>query len=211
MLEHEAKILNVDKSSIEEKLENMGARKILDAVTYIEGFDFDTNTLNTTPAYPLKFQNIVESINALRGEKDMFSQGAYLRLRQEGEKCELIFKRKIKGDSGVKSEVEISVEISKEEWSETAVLMHELGLKKIVVQEKNRTSYSHPPYRYDIDTWPGVPTYLEVEAPTPEGVLEAVALLGIAQDNALSISAAEVFEMYGIRNPRYLLFSEEQK
>lgn len=209
MLEHEAKILNVNEQELQQKLEGLGAEKILDDITYIEGYDFDSTAEFTGSDFPEKFSEIVDSIEQLRGSSDMFSQGAYLRLRKEGTKFELIFKRKVKGEGGVKSEIEISVPIQESEWQDTANFLQDLGLKRIVLQEKKRTSYLYSPYRYDIDTWPGVPTYLEVEAPTPEGVIEAIALLGFAQSEAVSMSAAEVFEMYGIRNPRYLVFSEE--
>lgn len=210
MLEHEAKILNVNEKELQQKLENLGAKKILDDITYIEGYDFDPTTKFTDYDYPGKFNEIVDAIERLRGASDMFSQGAYLRLRKEGAKFELIFKQRVRDDGGVKSEIEISVPIQETEWEDTANFLRHSGLKRIVLQEKKRISYLYSPYRYDIDTWPGVPTYLEVEAPTPEEVIEAVALLGFAQSEAVSISAAEVFKIYKISNPRHLLFNEEK-
>lgn len=210
MLEHEAKILEVNEAEISGKLEKLGAKKILDDVTYIEGFDFDGISANSNITVPEKFSQIAEHIDALRGSTDMFSQGAYLRLRREGSRYELIFKQKVKGGGGVKSETEISVEITEAEWQQTAEVLRGMGLKRIVLQEKKRVSYKYAPYRYDIDTWPGVPTYLEVEAPTPEGVMEAIALLGLAQQDAVSMSAAEVFDIYGVKNPRHLVFSQEK-
>jgi adenylate cyclase class 2 len=210
MLEHEAKILNINEEEVKARLETLGAQKVLDDVTHIEGYDFGSTTSFKVLDIPNRFTEIAQHINSLRGFSDMFSQGAYLRLRQEGNKFELIFKQKVKGDNGVKSEIEISVPIQEGEWEIVTQMLSGMGLKRIVFQEKKRTSYKYFPYRYDIDTWPGVPTYLEVEAPSPQGVLEAVALLGFSQENALSLSAAEVFEMYGIRDPRHLVFSERK-
>lgn len=206
MLEHEAKILNIDKSEIQKKLENLGAKKILDDVTYIEGYDFDSASDSTSVIIPKKFQYLVDQVENLRKSADMFSKGAYLRLRREGDKFELIFKQKIGNSGGIKSEIEISVPILEDEWDTTTKMLTGMGLKRIVLQEKKRVSYIYSPYRYDIDTWPGVPAYLEVEAPSPEGVLEAIVLLGFSQKEAVSMSAAEVFEMYEIDNPRYLVF-----
>ncbi len=210
MTEHEAKILNVNPTEVKNKLEKLGAIKILDAVTYIEGYDFGNSLAVETVVVPKKFQQIVDSIEKLRIYKDMFSKGAYLRLRQEGEKFELIFKQKVQGNLGVKSEIELSAPIQQDEWDSVVTLLDRLGLARIVLQQKKRESYSYPPFRYDIDTWPGVPTYLEVEAPSPEEVLSAIALLGLSQSEALPISAADVFEMYGVKNPRHLIFSEEK-
>lgn len=210
MLEHEAKILGVDEAEISGKLEKLGAQKILDDVTYIEGFDFNSGEVDSDVVIPEKFAQIAEYIDVLRGLKDMFSQDAYLRLRREGSHYELIFKQKVKGDGGVKSETEISVEINESEWDQTVELLQSMGLERMVLQEKKRVSYKYDSFRYDIDTWPGVPTYLEVEAPTPEGVIEAIVLLGFAQQDAVSMTAAEVFAMYRVKNPRYLVFSQEQ-
>lgn len=210
MLEHEAKILGINEEEVKSKLETLGAQKILDDITYIEGYDFDKSANFDILGVPERFSEIAQHINNLKDSSDMFSQGAYLRLRQEGDKFELIFKQKVKGDGGVKSEIEISVPIQEDEWEVVAQMLSNMGLKRIVLQEKKRTSYKYSPYRYDIDTWPGVPTYLEVEAPSPQGVLEAIALLGFAQKDAVSMSAAEVFEMYAISNPRHLVFREEK-
>lgn len=211
MLEYEVKILNVNTEEIQAKLDNLGAKRILDDVTYIEGYDFDSLSRITLTNIPQNFQKIVDRINELRGPSDMFSQGAYLRLRREERRFELIFKQKVKGShQGVKSEIEISSPIRENEWENTAEMLTKLGLKKIVVQEKKRVSYTYPPFRYDMDTWPGVPTYLEVEAPSPKGVLQAIALLGFTKRDAVSVSAAEVFEMYGIDNPRHLVFHEKK-
>ncbi len=210
MLEHEAKILNINTDEVQKKLVALGAKKILSAVTYIEGYDFDPTSSLISPHIPDKFQRLVKHIVNLRGHKGMFSQGAYLRIRQEGSKFELIFKQKTSGTNSVKSEIEISIPILESEWETVAAMLLNMGLHKIVVQEKKRVSYIYPPYRYDIDTWPGVPTYLEVEAPTPEGVLHAIALLGFTREEAVALTAAEVFELYNIANPRYLIFGEEK-
>jgi adenylate cyclase class IV len=208
MLEHEAKILNVDENEIQKKLESLGAKKILDDVTYIEGYDFDPAADLDSIDVPEKFRSIIENIDHLRNSRDMFSQGAYLRLRQEGNQFELIFKQKVEGINGIKSEIEISIPILRKEWASTTRLLVSLGLRQVALQEKRRVSYIYPPYRFDIDTWPGVPTYLEVEAPSREEVLQAIALLGFSQESAMSMSAAEVFELYGIDNPRHLVFGE---
>lgn len=208
LFEHEAKILNVDAEMVIARLDHLGAEKILEDKTYMEGYDFDPEFSSGYRDVPAKFQEIVGRINKLRDSGNMFSHGAYLRLRREGSKYELIFKQKIAVDSMVKSEVEISILIQKDEWDAVVRMLLDLGLKKIATQEKKRTSFRYLSFRYDIDTWPGVPTYLEVEAPSPQDVLEAIAILGFAHLDIVSMTAAEVFEKYGVSNPLYLIFNE---
>lgn len=213
MIEHEAKVLDVNELDICNRLDNMGANKILDAVTYIEGYDFEGGLVHVDDndsALSDRFKEIIKRIETLNADNTMFEQGAYLRLRKEGDKNELIFKQRTESSAQVKSEIEISVPIMTIEWTDVATWLKKQGLKRIVVQEKKRVSYTYGQYRYDIDTWPGIPTYLEVEGPSQEAVMDAVALVGIPQDKAVSLSAAEVFRIYGIENPRRLIFSENQ-
>ena len=209
-IEHEAKILNVDIDAVRARLENLGAQKILEDTTYMEGFEFNPESQSVSLTVPQQFREIINAIDKLRATGNMFSQGAYLRLRREGSKYELIFKQRCALDSVVKSEVEISVLIHKDEWDTVVKMLESLGLSRIAVQEKKRISYEHGDTRYDVDTWPGVPPYVEVEAPSAQAVLEAVALLGFADSDAVSLSAAEVFKKYGIVNPLYLTFAEAE-
>lgn len=212
MIEYEAKVLDVDEAAMRARLEALGAVLILDDITYIEGYDTidDRHGIQTamTSTFEQRFTPIMEEIRSLSPEADMFSQGAYLRLRREGDRHELIFKHSTPSTQRVKSEVEVSEAILSTEWADVAAWLGSMGLHRIVLQEKKRVSYALPPYRFDIDTWPGVPTYVEVESDSPESVLSGVEMIGADPSDALAISGAAVFDLYGITNPRRLLFSE---
>jgi adenylate cyclase class 2 len=72
---------------------------------------------------------------------------------------------------------EINFPISKPE--ELADLFQEIGLEKYAHQEKDRTSFSYKDWMFDIDQYPGMPAFLEIEGESEEHVKEAMGLLGI--------------------------------
>lgn len=56
-------------------------------------------------------------------------------------------------------------------------LFEELGLEKYAHQEKDRCSFSLKDWTFDIDQYPGMPAYLEIEGQSEEHVKEAIELL----------------------------------
>ena len=51
----------------------------------------------------------------------------------------------------------------------------------------------------DIDTWPKIPTYLEIEGTSEEEVYNALQLLGIPKEKATSLDVQSIYEeIYGI-------------
>lgn len=215
-LEMEVKILEINPRSIAQKLETMGAEKIFDGMTFIEGFDFplDKGILFNADNIPARFNSIFLQVATLSGGlRTLISQGAYLRLRKEGERSELILKWKDEDSrKDVKRERELSITIDETEWEEVRNVVEQTGLKRILIQQKKRTSYMcHPlAIRFDIDTWPKLPPYLEVEGSDVEAISKGLELIGFSMDEALSISGKELFERYGV-DPTYLVFKESEQ
>jgi len=58
-------------------------------------------------------------------------------------------------------------------------LFEEIGLEKYAHQEKDRVSFSLNTYQFDIDTYPGMPTYMEIEGDSEENIKKAITLLGL--------------------------------
>ncbi len=210
MHEKEVKILEVDVESIARQLEGLGAKKIFEGVTMMEGYDlpsegaslqFNEATLPSKDLLPI-FQHI-QSIT--EGTHPLMSKKAYLRLRREGDRKELILKQLIHADR-IKEELELSAEISDEsQWETIASYMKSIGLKKIIHQQKKRISYQYNNTRFDIDTWPSVPPYLEIEGNTEEAILNGVRLMGFDPKDATSMTGKEIFEKYSV-DPTYLVF-----
>ena len=64
-----------------------------------------------------------------------------------------------------KLEKEISFNFEYSEWEELSAYLKSIGLRDNFFQEKQRVSYvlENLDIRVDIDTWPKIPTYIEIE------------------------------------------------
>lgn len=203
-LEIEIKILEIDPKAIIQRLEKIGAEKIFEGMTFIEGFDFplDKRVRFREEGVPPRFSPIFSQVKALSdGSLTLISQGAYLRLRKEGGRSELILKwRAQESQKDVKRENELSLPLDETEWDEVRNIVEQTGLKRILIQQKKRVSYIYPPLavRFDIDTWPKLPPYLEVEGSDVEVISRGLELIGFSINKASAISGKELFEKYGV-------------
>lgn len=213
-IEHEAKILDIDKDKVIRRLERLGAKKILDAVTVIETYDVN-------PAIKPKkkinknsvFSPILEKIFALtKNGESLLDGSAYLRLRKEGKKSELILKysENQKG-TRIKSEREISIPVrNSKEWVMAQTSLKRTGFVQKFYQEKHRASYIYDllALRFDIDTWPNVPPYIEIEGERKSDINKGAKILGFNTSNLRSDKAKDVFLRYSV-SPVYMSFSKK--
>jgi len=185
--EVEAKILNIDIGQIEKKLVVLGAHKIYEKLFRSTSFDYPGFTLD--------------------------KQAAWIRLRDEGDKITLAYKQRLgvtdmnKGtnDSGME---EIEFEVGDFETAKQFLL--KIGLIEKFSQEKRRVSWKKSSVMYDIDTWPRLNPYLEVESDAWETVDAAITELGFDLKEKKICSATQIYEMMGIRDKDYvkMTFSE---
>lgn len=211
-IEFEGKILEINTENVIKKLKKLGAKKILDAVTYIETYDLLYPDLLKKSArqYPYKFYLLLKQLRVLaRNNKNLIDQRAYLRLRQEGKRRELVLKYPSQSDSQIKAEREISIEISQSEWRQTKKMLQALGFEQCFYQEKKRISYIYEKIdlRFDLDTWPRVPTYVEIEGKCKSDIITGAKLIGYKPKELLSIKAKELFKKYSVC-PIYLSFKK---
>ncbi|MDT0609027.1 class IV adenylate cyclase [Streptomyces lancefieldiae] len=120
--------------------------------------------------------------------------GRWVRLRDTGAGTTLCVKE-IRTDAvDGTHETEVTVD----SFEETAALLRLTGLTPRGYQENRRTSYTLGAVRLEVDEWPRIPPYLEIEADTETRVWEAAAALGIDRDRLTSINTTKVYAMYGI-------------
>jgi len=117
----------------------------------------------------------------------------YIRVRDEGNKITLTYKRTYK-DSAKADEIEITVS----SYERTIELLESIGLKKKRTEEKERISYSINKSRIDIDTWPDIPTYVEIESDSEEELFSICKILCIDYNKSFKGDAHDVFRYYGI-------------
>ncbi len=150
--EIETKILDINADEVKSKLLALGAKKIQETRLSVNWYQ-------------------------TKGEKEG-SANWFLRIRSNSEgKHEVTWKGdpQTMGIAKVRREINFLVE----EPEKVADLFKELGLEKYGHQEKDRTSYEYQDWHFDIDQYPGMPPFLEIEGKSEEHIKEGMKLLGL--------------------------------
>ncbi|WP_283137790.1 class IV adenylate cyclase [Rhizohabitans arisaemae] len=120
--------------------------------------------------------------------------GKWVRLRDTGQTVTLCVKQILSDEVDGTHETEVVVS----DFAEAHALLQLAGLAPRTYQENYRTSYRLGAVRLEVDEWPSIPPYLEVEADSEDEVWAAAARLGIARESLTSINTTEVYAQYGI-------------
>lgn len=177
--EIEAKILNIDKAALEQKLAEIGATKQGDLFFRSTSFDF--------PGFPLD------------------KEASWVRLRDEGSRITLAFKQRLgaNGNSGKDAGME-EIEVAVSSYEDTIALLKKIGMIEKFSQEKKRSTWTKGDVSFDIDEWPRLSPYLEIEAPSWKDVDDAILELGFSLENKVICSATQVYAMSGINDKDYV-------
>ncbi|MBR9692662.1 CYTH domain-containing protein [Candidatus Woesearchaeota archaeon] len=119
---------------------------------------------------------------------------AWLRLRDTGEKVELTIKE-IQSET-IDGTKELEVDVS--DFDTTADILEKLGFIRKAMQENKRVSYKKGVIDFEIDFWPRIPPYFEIEAPSKEAVEAAVEALGFTLDTTTAMGNQAIYAHYGI-------------
>ena len=127
-------------------------------------------------------------------KNDHLDKNHTLRVRKVGEKVELCFKGKSEES---KFKIKEELEVITDNYLQTIKIFDRLGFKESFHIKKRRESYHLGKVKFEIDTYPGIPTFLEIEAPSEEEVEEAVKKLGYTLEDTKNYSAKQLFKHYG--------------
>lgn len=151
--EIETKVLDIDKDDIILKLNKLGAQ------------EKDSRTKLTV--------NWFRKVGITEGQDPW-----YLRIRSyDDSKHEVTWKAKSEIQGNVRKHKEINFMIAEPE--KLADLFEEIDLENYAHQEKYRTSFTLKDWQFDIDEYPGMPAFIEIEGHNMEHINEAMKLLGI--------------------------------
>jgi adenylate cyclase class 2 len=118
----------------------------------------------------------------------------WLRLRDTGNEATLCVKQ-IKSDAiDGTDEVETTVG----NFAVTNELLSLLGFSPKSYQENRRTSFTLDGARLELDEWPRIPPYLEIEGDSYEHVVRVARLLGYAESQLTGENTIKVYARYGI-------------
>ncbi|MEG2275675.1 MAG: hypothetical protein RSB51_03160 [Clostridia bacterium] len=120
----------------------------------------------------------------------------WIRLRKTGEKVELtikhILKRKKLGyDIDKINEYEIKVD----NLEVANLILEQFSIVPRGYQEKYRISYEYDEMQIEIDKWPKIPAYVEIEGKNVEKIYNLAKLLGYEKENVKIMNTAEVYNL----------------
>ncbi len=166
--EHEVKILEINEEQIIRKLESLGASLV---------FDGDMNS----SYYDLVNDNLRKS-------------GKMLRIRKKENKTFVTLKVSKKNDE-MKINTEHEVEVS--DFETMKIIFQHLELNEFAQDFRKRRSYKLKDSTVEINKYPDIPTFLEIETESPEKLKEVVALLGFSMKDTKAWSGKDVLKYYG--------------
>lgn len=154
--EIEAKFLDIDPEVIRAKLRDLGATLVQsERLMRRKNYDFED----------LRLQKI----------------NGWVRVRDEGNKVTLAYKQL--NDRTLHGTKEVNVTVS--DFDSTCDFLESIGLVSKTYQETKRESWILDGAEVEIDTWPWIPTYIEIEAETEDVVRSVASKLGLEWSKAL--------------------------
>ncbi len=153
MHEIETKILEVNPEDIAIKLKNFGAEKIQDVMLTVDWFSIAGTSKDNNPWF-LRIRS--------------YSTG----------KIEVTWKAKSEMLGVARKHKEINVIVNSHE--DTKSLFEEIGLVTYAHQEKKRQSWKIGTVQFDLDTYPNMQSYLEIEAGSEERIQEMIKKLDLS-------------------------------
>lgn len=176
--EIEVKILNIDPKKLGNTIKKLGGKKIL----------------HPTILRELYFES--------PSKKRMYSS---FRLRSEGKENLLTLKvRKEDKLFEMRNEYEIVVS----SFDVTQKILELAGFKVFRQREKIRESYQLGTIRIEIDTYPGMKSYAEIEATNKNVIKQFIKKIGFSFQYTTKKTATEVIRSAGL-NPDNLVFSKK--
>ena len=166
--ELEAKFLDIDKETLRNKLKEVGAKLI----------------------YPerLMKRNVFDY-----ADERLEKEGAWVRVRDEGDsKITLSYKQLV--DRTLQGTKEITLDVSNFDTMSNFLLA--IGLKKDSYQETKREKWELDGSEITIDTWPWIPTFVEIESPTEEKLINISRDLGFDWSKAMHGSVETAYQKY---------------
>lgn len=154
MHEIETKILEVNPGDIAEKLSILGAEKIQEVLLKVDWFSFPENSIDKQPWF-LRIRS--------------YSTGK-VEVTWKGDLEVLGTSRKVR---------EINIKVEDHEKMKT--LFEVMGLVCYAHQEKKRISWKLGDMQFDLDTYPNMPAYLEIEAGSEEEINQIIKKLNLSE------------------------------
>ena|SRR3989344_5603855 len=186
MEEYEIKFLEVDLETLEKKFLKIGA---------IKTAEYD-------------YRRVIFDHPGLKLDEDH----AFVRLRTDGTECTLTYKQQLgvkSNDGSIPDDGMKEVEVRVDNFENTYELLMSLGFTIKQKAWNKRVRYTKGDVVFDIDFWPELPTYMEIESTSYEKVKAAARELDLDPEKGLICSVKQVYKKYGYDLDDYLSITFE--
>ncbi len=185
MEEIEVKFLDIDVGAIKRKLENLGAEFIGEFLYKSKSYDY--------------------------ANKSLKAKDAWVRLRDEGDKITLTYKQRLKSEDALKDSGMREIEVNVNDFTTADNILKEIGLVEKFYEEKKRARYVLDGVECDIDQWPLIPPYIELEGKSLEELKKVAEKLGFNWAYYHMCSAMQIFDKYGIDENSFSILTFEKQ
>jgi len=114
----------------------------------------------------------------------------WYRLRSNGNTTTLTYKNV--EENTIDGTKELEIEVS--DFDKTYKLLEIMGYKHKAYQENKRIRYILDNVEIDIDTWPLIPTYMEIEGKSKEAVYKILKKLNIIQSQITTLNCQDIYQ-----------------
>ncbi|WP_344163601.1 class IV adenylate cyclase [Nocardiopsis rhodophaea] len=118
----------------------------------------------------------------------------WIRLRDTGSQTTLTIKEINSDEIGGTVETEVIVS----DFETTNLLLAKLGYQPKAYQENHRRSFALDGAQLEIDSWPLIPPYLEIEGADRDEVIRIAVQLGYNEEQLTGENTTKVYSRYGI-------------
>jgi adenylate cyclase class 2 len=163
--EIEAKWLRIDINKMREKLESVGAVCVQkERAMQRKNYDYPDNRL-----------------------RDI---GGWIRVRNEGDKTTLSYKQL--NDRTLHGTKEVNVTV--DDFETACIFLESIGMRAKSYQVTKRESWELNGTQIELDTWPWIPSFIEIEATSEEVLKQTANILDLDFENALHGSVETAYQ-----------------
>lgn len=119
---------------------------------------------------------------------------SFARVRDEGEGKIVMTYKNVSDDKSILGTKEVNVEI--DNYDNGILFMKGCGLEIKAEQESYRETWKYGNVEICIDTWPWIPTFIEIEGPSEDEVWETAVKLRLKKDDAKFGSVDTTYQYY---------------
>lgn len=127
----------------------------------------------------------------------------WIRLRQDGEIVEITIKYIYSNKANYNIDEVKEIEIKTDNFEMANKLIEEMGYYRKKLAEKKRDSYSYQGMNIEIDEWPLLEPYIEIEGTNIDKIYELANLLGYSKEQTRVMNTEDVYLEKGIDLSKY--------